>query len=69
MMKLWIVFYYMGHTSMVIGPVPYGMEECQRRVVAQKSVLHDDLENGLRAKDVEITCRLSKTRPAMEDNT
>ena len=65
---LWIMFYLAGHLSMVIGPVPYDMEECKHRLEDQKVHLNYNIttDDGYTAKDIKMSCERHRNRPMPE---
>ena len=46
MMKLYIVIYLLGKVSGVVGPVPYGMGECHKRLEPIKAQWSRAAETG-----------------------
>jgi hypothetical protein len=70
-MPLWIIFYLASHISMVIGPVPYDMEECKLAVAEQMMRLNYDVttDEGYTAKDVKILCEYHAERPRPDGET
>jgi hypothetical protein len=67
-MKLYIVIYLAGLIGGTIGPLPYDMEECQRRVAAEMAQVDPTITtpNGFSAKDVRLACEWHEVRPGTQ---
>lgn len=56
-MKLYMVIFLAGRISSIIGPLPYGIEECQRQVTEQQKLAAEIFTpQGFRASEVKFIC-------------
>lgn len=65
MMKLWIVFYVLGHASVVIGPLGGSVETCKARAALAQVRTREDAtpENGIAPADITVECVQSIAMP------
>jgi hypothetical protein len=63
--KLWIVVRIAGDVGGTVGPLPYGMEECQYRAAHFMDYAdpHVVTPQGYMVKDVSFTCEWHPRRP------
>lgn len=64
-MKLYMIIYVAGLIGGTVGPLPYGMDECERRVGgmkdgADRSVISPE---GYTADDIHFVCEWHTVRP------
>lgn len=64
-MKLYIVVYIAGLIGGTVGPLPYGPDECARRVAEQHAALNRDLTTpqGFTWRDIRFECEWHAVRP------
>jgi len=78
--KLWLILTFLGNTVGTWGPLPYGMEERQRRAHEEVEVKIDaSFASGkaqtaapykgkvLERKDIEVKCIESASRPELAE--
>jgi hypothetical protein len=68
--KLWLIVTYLNHVIASVGPLPYGMEECQSRAEALRNDGSLDVRSGaeldgrrVEPKDIAVECRFLDARP------
>ncbi len=64
-MNLFIVIYIAGQIGGTVGPLPYGMEECQLRAATQWSKGDPNIvtPQGYTMQDIRLTCGWHEVRP------
>lgn len=67
-MKLFMVIYIVGQIGGTVGPLPYGMEECQRRAAEMWLDGKPDVRTpeGFTRDDVAFKCEFHDQRPDNE---
>lgn len=68
-MNLFVVFYILGVSIASVGPLPYDMVECQKRVleVTPKVDPNMPVPGGYKLKDLNIICEFHHDRPSIKD--
>lgn len=68
-MNLFFVIYVAGVLGGTVGPLPYGMEECQRRAAEMWSGFKPGVltPEGLTRDDVVFKCEFHDQRPSNEN--
>jgi hypothetical protein len=63
--NLWIVIRLKGDIGGTVGPLPYDIDECQRRAseLTENADQHVVTPQGYSVKDVSITCEFHEQRP------
>lgn len=71
-MSVWMIVYMMGQIGGSIGPVPYGMDECERRAAERNAQVQAQVTTGLdvdgnplteEAKTLRFECVAAPSRP------
>lgn len=67
MTKLYILIFLSGNLASTIGPVPYGMTECQERIAEKMEELNaDDFKRSVaRKNDLVMRCEFHAARPEL----
>lgn len=67
-MKLYMVIYFAGVIGGTVGPLPYGIEECQDRAAEIMAGANQDVvtPDGYTARDVKFECEFHEQRPVTE---
>lgn len=68
LLKLYIVIYVTGQIAGTVGPLPYGVEECEKRTQAHMAKVDPTIvtPDGYSAKDVRLSCEWHILRPENE---
>jgi hypothetical protein len=70
-MKLWFILFHLGKIGGVWGPLPYDMAECQQRAADTIAEINERAaakpEIGVKPGDYTAECRISGTRPSLEE--
>lgn len=62
MMMLWIMVYVAGTLGGTIGPLPYGMDECQHRAAEETTAMR---RHVFPASHVTFVCEWHARRPEL----
>jgi len=64
-MNLYIVIYIAGLIGGTVGPLPYGLKECQQRAVETLAEVDPNVvtPQGYRGSDVKMVCEWHDVRP------
>lgn len=76
-MKLWLAVYIFGKVAASVGPLPYGMEECEIRAAERSAEFDHGFEanperveidgKAVERKDIRVACVEQADRPVLED--
>lgn len=66
--KLYILIYIAGHVGATVGPLPYGEEECSRRIAEEYAQIDSTIvtADGFSKKDIRYACEWHAERPKIE---
>ena len=65
MPKLWIVIYLVGEIAGTVGPLPYAIDECEKRAVTTQNQFDPLvlLQEGYLPGDLQFKCEWHIVRP------
>jgi hypothetical protein len=72
-MKLWFILMIYGSPAVVVGPLPYDMDECRARAAEKvleayvKAEAHPEV--GIPPHAFTASCRYSETRPEVAEGS
>ena len=68
-MKLWIIIYLAGELVGSVGPLPYGPDECEKRIAEKMAEANHDVvtPGGFTTKDVRLACEYRDARPRLSE--
>jgi hypothetical protein len=67
-MQLYLIIYIAGLIGGVVGPLPFAMEECERRAAQARADPSAITPGGFSASDVRLACEWHTTRPESDPN-